>query len=973
MLSLAEAVVDGEAVDWAELTARVDDALAEAALRDLKLVDSIRRFHGSHVPEVELLDAASTPIRSDPDGGPAVIEPEREIVLWGHIELLEKVGRGAFGEVYRGWDTKLSREVALKLLFHSPPEGDPGGALSEASILARVRHRNVVTVYSADCIGGRVGLWMEFVRGRTLAQSVGEFGPFSHREATLLGVEICRAVEAVHATGLVHRDIKAQNVMREWGGRIVLMDFGTGREWSVEHADLKTDSMGTPLYAAPELLTGEQATPRTDIYSIGVLLFYLMTGRYPVSGRTVSDVRSAHRDGVRMMARDALPDIPAELSIAIDRALSSNPEDRHANVGAFADRLGLVLAGAHGQDSRTKAPAAHGDSRWLRRGLVIATLLAAAAATALILQAQFGSNPPTRVSVSLTPAEHLKMDPLFNRPLATAIALSPDGRRLAFVGQTGARRQLYVRDLGAATALAVPDSDGASSPAFSPDGRWLAFAAGNLIRKAPVSGGVTVTLAEVVRRVKAPAPASRTYTESEAYGLAWRNSSAIVFGRFAGGLWQVPAAGGTPEPLTELDRHGTEFAHRLPNVLPGGDHVLFTAVDGVAASSTEVVVMNLNNGERKSIVADAADGRYVTTGHLTFVRRGQLLAVPFDLARLATANPSVPIVDGVMQSLFSYRNQLNVGAAQYAFSGDGDTLAYVQGSVFPDETRTLVWVDLDGREVSAGHPEGAYMRPDVSPDGRSVLFTCWDRGRAFVCWLDFERQVSRPISEGLWPLWTMDGTRAVFSRLGAGGTHDLFWMPVETSAQPERLVDSTRDLWSGSWNPTGSVLAFVETSESTDNDIWTVALSERAPRPFLQSPAREDHPEFSPDGRWLAYASNESGRDEVYVTPYPGAGEEYQISVGGGTGPVWSPDGRRLYYTVGEDQGLALMIVDVRNTPKVHFTSPRRLFVGSYAGLASVRGFDISRDGRRFLFVKLGPAGRPVTHVNVVLDWEFSR
>lgn len=985
MLSVASAIADGEVVDWVAAESSAEQSGGIGSLRQLRVLDALGTVHrrGAEAALKELLTEGQAPtnesksiVSAGEAGGLPVLASGPP--TWGRLEIQELVGEGAFGQVFRAWDPRLTRHVALKLLRKEPSATAQGSAaIREASMMARVKHPNVITIYGADQTDGRVGIWMEFIRGRTLAEILGASGPFGPTETALIGVELSRAVAAVHRAGLVHRDIKAQNIMRERGGRLVLMDFGTGHEHTEER--LGQELVGTPLYSAPEVLEGQEATRSSDVYSVGVLLFHLLTGTFPVTGRTLDEVRRAHWDKRGKLLRDLHPDLPAALVLAIDRALDPDPAERLPTIVEMESQLLSVLAGPQLGASPDAAVAgrlaAASRRKWWIESAVAAVTLCAATALAVSWLSPVPGRMPAKLVMPLSPADHLKEDPAFDRPLSTAIAVSPNGNRLAFVGQVGKSRQIYVRHLTESTAELLDDTDGASAPVFSPDGAWLAFVTGNLIRKVPATGGEATTIAEVVRRVR-PAGASSvipSVAESDVYGLTWAGMSEIVFGRFAGGLWRVSAAGGTPVQLTTLDESAAEFAHRLPHYVPSANAVLFTAVSGVAAASTRLVAVSLATGERRVVLEDAADGQYVEwTGHLVFMRQGQLMAAPFNVKKMTPHAPPLKLVDGVMQSLFSYRNQLNVGAAQYAFSDNGQTFAYVPGNVFPDESRSLVWVDASGKSTPTGLPPGAYMRPDVSPDGRSVLLTCWSTGRPYVCLFDFDRQINRRITEGLWPLWA-PGNRYTFGRLSSSGVYNLFGAPLDGSAEPELLLQSTRDQWAGSWSPDGTQLAYVETSPTTNNDIWIFSVKDRKVRPFLRTPAREDHPEFSPDGKWMAFASNESGRDEVYISESPTPKAVYPVSTDGGTGPVWSRDGTELFYATSEEpDGLTVMAVSIRYDPRLTLSRPRRVISGDYLALASVRSYDISdmpNARARFLLVH-DPPDRHVTHVNVILNWD---
>jgi serine/threonine-protein kinase len=983
LLTLAIAVADGDRIDWDAVESAPGPTMDTATGQQLKILGAVSEFHRRRAAEFdkELAERTGGAHKLVPVGGAGALAPAASLHTWGRLEILEEVGEGSFGQVFRAWDPQLSRQVALKLLRHAGSARERGSAvIREASLMARVDHPNVVTIYGADVIDGQVGIWMEFIRGQSLEEILLNAGPFGAREAALIGSELCRAIAAIHRAGLVHRDLKAQNIMREIGGRLVVMDFGTGFDLAAGEAFVGPELPGTPLYAAPEVLEGQEATARNDVYSLGVLLFHLLTGSFPVTGRTIAEVQRAHRDRRGKLLQDVLPDLSGGLTAAIDRALHHDPAERFGSVKEMERHLLTALAGVPAVDAGSQIPCLASGQCALpmaRRRWRLASTAAAAALSAVAVAATLWLGEETtritRLVVPVAPAHHLKEDPTFDRPLSTALTVSPNGNRLAFVGQVGANRQIYMRHLSESTAEPLDETDGASSPAFSPDGAWLAYVTGNLIWKVPSTGGDATTVTEVVRRIRPPGSSAVVprLAESDVYGLDWRDTTQIVFGRFAGGLWSVSAAGGTPTPLTVLNESEAEFAHRLPHILPGGNTVLFTVVSGVAAASTRLVAQSLISGERRVVIEDAADGRYVETGHLVFMRQGQLMAAAFDPKTASLKGSPVKLLDGVMQSLFSYRNQLNVGAAQFAFSRDGHTLAYVAGPVFPDESRSLVWVDTDGQVSSAGVSDGAYMRPDVAPDGRSALFTCWSGARPHVCAFDFDRRVSRRVTEGLWPLWSPDGSSIAFGRLSKSGVYNLFSVPPSGSPEPDLLLESPRDQWPGSWSPDGASLAYVETSPTSDNDIWILSVKDRKVRAFLRTAAREDHPEFSPDGRWMAYSSNESGREEVYVTEFPSPKTVLQVSTDGGTGPVWSRDGRQLFYAQAEEtDGLAIMSVQVATDPRLTLSRPRRVIAGDYLALASVRSYDISADGRQFLLVRDPRDQSPVTHVNIVLNWD---
>ncbi len=376
VLSIAESISKGAAVDWDDVQPHGDDEARTEVLRELRLIDRIATFHRTSEEDL----AASHGEVSRPGTGPADVEDrsaDRPPDRWGHLEMLETIGRGAFGVVYRARDTRLQREVALKLLSPAESSLNASRGLKEARLLARLRHPNVVTVYGADRIDGRIGLWMELVKGRTLAEILGAHGPLSPREAAVVGLDVCRALAAVHAAGLIHGDVKAHNVMREDGGRTVLMDFGTGKDLALDRGAEKTrgsDFAGTPLYLAPEVFDGRSRTKAADVYSLGVLLFHLVTGTYPVSGRTREEVEAAHRAGRRTRLRDVRPDLPPDFVNTVEQALASDPTERYASPGAFETALARFL-GAPDEIRRASEGATW---RRARPALVAAAIVAAA-------------------------------------------------------------------------------------------------------------------------------------------------------------------------------------------------------------------------------------------------------------------------------------------------------------------------------------------------------------------------------------------------------------------------------------------------------------------------------------------------------------------------------------------------------------------------------------------------------------------
>jgi serine/threonine-protein kinase len=577
--------------------------------------------------------------------------------------------------------------------------------------------------------------------------------------------------------------------------------------------------------------------------------------------------------------------------------------------------------------------------------------------------------PPeiTRVIVSLAPAGQLQAQSsdrttMEGRPSRTAMVWSLDGRSVVFSAVQGNQQQLYLRALDQLAATAIAGTEGASNPFFSPDGRWVGFWSGGALKKTSVSGG---------------GPATTICETPLVFGASWGSDDVIVFSRANQGLWRVAAAGGAAQAIARPDTGKGELKYLLPQVLPGAQAVLFTVTHTPLPTwdDTEVVVQSLAKGERTVLVHGGADGRYVRSGYLLYLRRGTLLAVPFDPQRLAVTGGAVALIADVMQAANTPNEASESGAGQFSVSESG-SLLYVPGGLFPDAERSLVWVDRTGAIQPLVLPARPYVSPRISPDGHRVVL--WTQGDRNVWVLDLARgTLTRltPDARNARAIWTPDGTHVTYGS-AAGGDETLFWKPPDGNGPAERLSTGDYQQAAASWSPDGQTLAFVERNPETGYDIWVLPLSgERRPRPIVQTRFIEAYPDFSPDGHWLAYMSEESGRPEVYVQPYPGPGPRQQVSTNGGTAPAWSHDGRELFYTTSQSVGgqatlTKMMAVPVALRPTFRAGTPLMLFQGQYGATAAIRGYDVASDGRRFLMVQ--QKERPaisVTDMILVQNW----
>jgi serine/threonine-protein kinase len=876
----------------------------------------------------------------------------------GPYEILALLGAGGMGEVYRARDTKLGRDVALKVLpeaFAKDPER-MARFRREAQVLATLNHPHIASIYGLEDSGGVRALVMELVEGPTLAERL-KPGAIPVEEALPIARQIAEALEAAHEKAIVHRDLKPSNVKVTPEGKVKVLDFGLAKAFAGESSatDLSQSPtvtagatregvvLGTAAYMSPEQARGKPVDKRTDVWAFGCVLYEALTGRQAFSGETVSDTIAA------ILGRDpdwqALPaSTPAAIRRLLRRCLERDPKRRLQAVGEARIAIEDTLSGT-AEVGEVREPPLQNVSRramlWSLGGL--AALSIGVALWTLLRAPSPATRQIARLVVNVPPGDRLAPGPLSH------IALSPDGSRLVYVARGVGTNQLYVRPIDRFEAAPIPGTAGAGSPFFSPDGQSVGFFAEGKLKKVSLGGGATLTLCG--------APNNR--------GGGWGPDDTIIFApSIITGLFRVSAAGGTPAPLTTVDREKGEFGHRWPETLPGGKAVLFTILTGTSFDDARIGVLSLETGERRVLVQGGTYARYVPTGHVVYARAGGLLAVPFDLKRLEVTGPPVSILDGVSMNP-------TYGSAEFSISAEG-SLAYVPGGSSGGE-RMLLWVDRTGAAQPLPTPLRSYMSPRLSPDG-TRLAVAITGANAGVWVYDLGRGTLTRLIESpnfiTWPIWTPDGKRITFQSAQSAPSSLLstFWMPADGSDAAEPLTTSEKYRMPGSWSPDGRTLAFTETDPTTGFHIGVLTLEgDRKTRPFLQTPSNDGGPAFSPDGRWLAYQSGESGRWEVYVRPFPGPGGKLQISTDGGTEPVWARNGRELFYRNGDK----MMATAVEAKPTFSAAKPRLLFEGHFEAYINSfdPNYDVSSDGRRFLMVKASEQESAATQLNVVLNW----
>jgi serine/threonine-protein kinase len=819
----------------------------------------------------------------------------------------------------------------------------------EARMLAALNHANIATIYGLEQSGEVTCLVMELVSGETLAELV-KAGALGIEEALKIAVQIAEALEAAHEKGIVHRDLKPANVKVTPEGKVKVLDFGLAKAFSGDAANddpsnsptlsmaatMQGVIIGTAAYMSPEQARGKACDKRTDIWAFGCVLYELLTGKQTFKGEDVTDIFAA----VVRAEPDwhALPAAtPLKVRDLLKRCLQKDKALRLRDSGDA--RIEIQEALSSPSESPTAiVPAESGWRHAIVLGLVAAVACVVGGLAVWNLKPS-ALQPVTRTVINLPPGQQLAG--LDNGP---SVAISPDGTHLAYVARQGGAQQLYLRAMDSLEAKAIPGTEGATNPFFSPDGQWLGFFANRKLMKVSLNGGAPLALAN--------APFDG--------GAAWGSRASIAFSPSnASALQQVSDAGGALQPLTRLAKG--DGSHRWPDFLPGGKAVLFGAgTAGALFVSAQVGVQSITTGERKDLIQGGMYPRYAPTGHLVYAQSGVLMAVPFDPQRQTVTGTGSPVAEGVMQSPTN-------GHAQYSFSATG-ALVYVPGGVQAAQLR-MVWVSRNGTEQPLAAPANSYLNPRVSPDGRHVAVGITSQ-ESQIWQYDISREtLTRFTFEGTvngYPAWTPDGNRMAFIS-NKEGPLNIFWQLADGSGGLERLTTSDDVQTPNSWSPDGKLLAFNELTPSTGIVVSVLRLSDRKAQPILQTQFNESAPRFSPDGRWLAYISDESGRYEIYVQPYPGPGGKWQISTDGGTEPVWNPNGRELFYRSGDK----MMAVDIATQPSFSVGKPRMLFEGQYQPTpVTFPNYDVSPDGQRFLMLKPSEQSQAApTQINVVLNW----
>jgi Tol biopolymer transport system component len=881
----------------------------------------------------------------------------------GSYEVVAQIGAGGMGEVYQAHDTKLGRDVAIKVL----PEAFAHDAdrLSrfqrEAKMLASLNHPNIATIHGLEQSNATSYLVMELVSGETLADRIKRDGPFPVDEALTIAKQIAEALEAAHEKGIIHRDLKPANVKVTLESKIKVLDFGLAKAFAGEAAgDDPSNSptlslaatmhgviLGTAAYMSPEQARGKTVNKATDIWAFGCVLYELLCGHAAFEGEDVTEILAAVVKTEPDWSR--LPEATApSVRMLVQRCLRKDRRQRFQDATDVRIEIEEAFAAPPRGGASTAAAAMRG---WRERlawaAASVLALIAVVFAIGFVLRAP-KSPQPMRLSTEIGADANL-----YTARGPSAI-FSPDGTRLAFLASGADRKErIYVRSLDQLQAIALSGTENARDPFFSPDGQWIGFFADGKLKKISVQGGAALALCDA----------------ADDRGGSWGEDGTIVFApdqRVA--LSKVSSAGGTPQPLTTLDQQTGELTQRWPQVLPGGKAVLFTSnTHQTNYEDSDIVVYSVISGQRKTVQRGGFYARYLPSGHVVYMHEGTLFAVPFDLKRLELTGQPAPILEGVVTSPF-------FAGAQFSFSETGN-LVYVAGRSELQNV-SIYWMDHEGKFTPLRETPGGYYNPAFSPDGKRLALDISEGKRRDIWVYEWERDTLTRLTfageNNSYPVWTPDGQRIVYSSQEKGGTYNLWWVRSDGGGDAQRLAESKSEQYAGSWRPDGKVLAFFQTNAGTGNDIMTLPVEgdEKSgwkpgePKPFLNSPAREEVPVFSPDGRWLAYHSTESGRFEVYVRPFPGPGGKWQISIEGGVTPEWSRNGKELFYRTPDNK--IMVVTYTTSGDSFHADKPQLWSPGQFTNRGNNYNFDLHPDGKRFAVLKAPGTEQAAAAVNKV-------
>jgi serine/threonine-protein kinase len=860
------------------------------------------------------------------------------------------------GEVYRANDSRLARDVALKVLpdLFARDHERMARFEREAKVLASLNHPHIAALYGFEESANNRALVMELIEGPTLAERIRQ-GPMQLDEVLPIAQQIADALEFAHERSIIHRDLKPANIKLTADGQVKLLDFGLAKALEGESAEEELQNsptltaaatragvlLGTAAYMSPEQARGKRVDRRADIWAFGCVLYEMLSGHHAFAGETTSDILA----GVIRAEPDwswVPSSIPLRIRELLRRCLQKDPRQRLRDIGEARITIEAAIAGSHEVPvAPTPAPRRALTVPWVITGVAVVS------AVALAIFYSRSSRPDPhqilRASLSLDQSVYGVFSPNPGSP----VVISPDGSHIVFVGSVPSKApQLFLRTLDQQTSTPVPGTEGAAQPFFSPDGQWIGFFLNGKMRKVPLAGGIPISLSDAVIP----------------HGASWATDGTIVYAPSLGsGLMRIPSGGGTPQTLTTPDQKNHELSHRWPQILPGNKAVLFTIQLATQSSYDEarIALLSLDTGKWRTLFDGGCYARYVNSGHIIYAHAGALMTVPFDLAHLQVTGPATPAQDAVITSVGTS------GSAEYDISNSG-TLVYIPGSTHPPDL-SLVWVDRQGKSTDLGAPVNTYADPNISPDGKRVVVQILGGPRDL--WIyDFNRKTLMRLTFSVAAasaLWFPDNRRILY-RTSVPGFSIRSKLADGSGSDQVLLGSDFDDSYSSpsSISPDGKTLLFGHQTPSGGTGTYSLSLDGTTNiQPFLESSALQSQARFSPDGHWVAYRSNESSKDEIYVQPFPGPGGKWMISNSGGEFARWSRDGREIFFR-SEDK---MMAVSVETQPTFKAGTPKVLF--QTTGFLGQGNYDVAPDGQHFLLIKEKDSPPSSKQVNIVSHW----
>jgi Tol biopolymer transport system component len=852
------------------------------------------------------------------------------------------------GEVYRARDTRLNREVAVKVLpaNFSSDEKLRERFDREARAISSLNHPNICTLHDVGRESGIDYLVLEYIEGESLAHKL-ERGPLPMQQVLSYGSQIAEALERAHKQGVVHRDLKPGNIMVTKTG-VKLLDFGLAKPMagaSMAAAALGSMTMsqqqkpltaegtlvGTFQYMAPEQLDGREADARSDIFALGCVLYEMAAGKRPFDGRTQASIVAAILAKEPPPISELIPLTPPAFERLVKTCIAKDPDDRWQTAHDVKLQLKWIAEG--GSAAGVAAPViAHRKHRewtaWIAAGICLFAMLGVSAAYWNV------SSKAQRLVISSLLLPEKAQFTLMGRNGPPAISV--DGTKVAFAATRDNQHLIWVRELSQKDAKPINGTDGGYAPFWSPDGRYLAFFANGKLKRVDIAGGAPEVICDA----------------DDARGGSWGSKDVIVFApnRFSN-LFMVPASGGKPEPVTDL---GEALSNRWPHFLPDGEHFMFVESPTGSASVDNKLEMASIKDKRVKVVLEATYNFDIADGKIFFMRDGVLNAQSFDASKGEVSGPVTPIATDVQSdSLYS--------DALFSVSAAG-TLVYAPGSV--SNLAELAWFDHHGKSLGSLGQPNLYIEVALSADESKVAAIEFTKSTSIDVWIyELARGVhSRFTTTGVnrYPMWAPDGSAIIYGSSKGGQKLSLYRKQVLTDSAPELLASDPAGLVPTDWSPDGRNVAVVTNTKDTKNDISIFSLADKKMTPFLNTPFNELSARFSPDGRWLAFASDESGHYEVYVTPFPAGGRKFQVSTAGGNQPLWARDGKELYYFASDNMITSVSFSAAGGEPK--FGIPTTLFRAHPRNFDAV--YQVSKDGRFLISSAPDESTAPLTLIS---------